>query len=76
VRVELRAPSGEQWVWGPEDAADRVSGEALDFCRVVTQRVPVGSTDLRTEGAAALEWMELAQSFAGPPTLTDAERAH
>ncbi len=75
VRVELRAPSGDLWTWGPEDAADKVSGDALAFCLVVTQRVPVGSTDLRTEGDAALEWMELAQAFAGPPTLTDSDRA-
>lgn len=76
VRVELRAPSGAQWTWGPEDADDRVTGDAEQFCLVVTQRVPVGATDLRTVGAAALEWMELAQSFAGPPTLTDSSRAH
>ena len=74
VRVELVAPSGAVWTWGPDDAADRVSGEALDFCLVVTQRVPVGSTALRTEGPAATEWMAIAQAFAGPPTLTDDRR--
>src|SRR5215472_4349141 len=31
VRVELVAPSGELWTWGPEDAGDRVTGQALDF---------------------------------------------
>ena len=38
VRVELTSPSGELWTFGPEDALDRVSGTALDFCLVVTQR--------------------------------------
>ena len=37
-RVELTAPSGATWTWGPEDAAQRVTGPALDFCLLVTQR--------------------------------------
>jgi len=32
VRVELTAPGGELWSWGPEGAADLVRGPALDFC--------------------------------------------
>lgn len=75
VRVELESPSGERWTWGPDDAADVVSGAALDFCLVVTQRRPLEATALRTTGAAALEWMQLAQAFAGPPTMTDTGRA-
>ena len=38
IRVELAAPDGGTWTWGPEDASDRVAGPALDFCLVVTQR--------------------------------------
>jgi hypothetical protein len=38
IRVELAGPSGDTWTWGPEDAADRVTGPALDFCLLVTQR--------------------------------------
>lgn len=75
VRVELLAPSGTTWSWGPEDAEDRVTGTALDFCLVVTQRLPVGSTALQTSGAAATEWMQLAQAFAGPATITDTTRS-
>jgi uncharacterized protein (TIGR03084 family) len=75
VRVELDAPSGAVWTWGPDDAVDRVSGSALDFCLVVTQRLPVESTALRAEGPAATEWMSIAQAFAGPPTLTDDRRS-
>ena len=75
VRVELLAPSGTTWSWGPEDAGNRVIGTALDFCLVVTQRLPVGSTALQTTGAAAAEWMELAQAFAGPATITDDTRS-
>lgn len=75
VYVELLAPSGATWSWGPADAEDRVTGDALDFCLVVTQRRPVDTTALHTEGGAARQWMELAQAFAGPPTMTDGVRA-
>ncbi|MDY7105633.1 MAG: TIGR03084 family metal-binding protein [Actinomycetota bacterium] len=68
VRVELAGPDGDTWTWGPDDAADRVVGDALDFCLVVTQRRNVTDTGLTTTGDAATEWMTIAQAFAGPPT--------
>jgi uncharacterized protein (TIGR03084 family) len=68
VRVVLTAPSGAEWTWGDEAAAATVSGPALDFCLVVTQRRHVDDTALVTSGHAAREWMEIAQAFAGPPT--------
>ena len=67
VRVELAAPDGSTWTWGPEDAADVVRGDALDFCLVVTQRRHPADTALVVEGPAAEEWMGIAQAFAGPP---------
>lgn len=67
VRVELTAPDGDTWDWGPGDAADRVSGSALDFCLVVTQRRHLADTGLVVTGPAAAEWMAIAQAFAGPP---------
>ncbi len=75
VRVELRAPSGDVWTWGPEDAADIVRANALDFCLAVTQRRRFEDLPIETVGAAALEWMTLAQAFAGGPTSTDPDRA-
>jgi len=65
VRVELTAPDGSTWAWGPESAAQRVTGPALDFCLVVTQRRHVLDTRLSTVGEDAAEWMSLAQAFAG-----------
>ncbi len=67
VRVELQAPSGAVWEWGPPDAADSVRGTAVDFCLVVTQRRHVDDTGLAVLGPAAREWMGLAQAFAGGP---------
>jgi len=66
-RVELTAPSGEVWTWGPEDAAQRVTGPALDFCLLVTQRRHRDDLALVAEGADADRWLDIAQAFAGPP---------
>ncbi|MGN6605618.1 MAG: TIGR03084 family metal-binding protein [Jatrophihabitans sp.] len=66
-RVELTAPSGEVWTWGPEDAAQRVTGSALDFCLLVTQRRHRADLALHATGEQADRWLDIAQAFAGPP---------
>jgi uncharacterized protein (TIGR03084 family) len=66
IRVEIVAPSGALWTWGPEDAADRVTGPALDFCLAVTQRRHRDDTALVITGPVAQDWMSFAQAFAGP----------
>lgn len=65
--VELTAPSGETWRWGPDDAAQSVRGPALDFCLLVTQRVHRENAALVADGADAERWLGIAQAFAGPP---------
>lgn len=67
VYVALDAPDGSQWTWGAADAGDRVTGDAEEFCLVVTQRRHLDDTSLVVEGTAATEWMAIAQAFAGPP---------
>jgi uncharacterized protein (TIGR03084 family) len=66
-RVELSAPDGQVWAWGPEDAAQRVSGPALDFCLLVTQRRHRDDLGLVARGPEADRWLSIAQVFAGPP---------
>src|SRR5262245_43510992 len=66
-RVELRAPDGTTWSWGPDDAGQRVTGSAEDFCMLVTQRRPRADLDVTTDGAEAEKWLSIAQAFAGPP---------
>jgi uncharacterized protein (TIGR03084 family) len=66
-RVELRAPDGSTWSWGPQDAAQRVTGSAEDFCMLVTQRRPRADLDVTADGADAEKWLSVAQAFAGPP---------
>ncbi len=66
-RVQLQAPGGGLWVWGPADAAQRVDGSAVDFCYLVTQRRPRAELDLVATGPEAETWLGIAQAFAGPP---------
>jgi uncharacterized protein (TIGR03084 family) len=67
VRVELVAPDGATWDWGPASAADVVAGPALDFCLLVTQRRHRDDLALVVQGPAAEEWVGIAQAFAGDP---------
>ncbi|MDQ6850632.1 MAG: TIGR03084 family metal-binding protein [Actinomycetota bacterium] len=66
-RIELMAPSGQTWTWGPHDAVQRVTGPALDFCLLVTQRRNRRDLALTATGAEADGWLDIAQAFAGPP---------
>jgi uncharacterized protein (TIGR03084 family) len=65
IRVELEGPDGTAWTWGPDQAVNRISGPALDFCLLVTQRRHRNDLALAIEGPAAIEWMAIAQAFAG-----------
>jgi uncharacterized protein (TIGR03084 family) len=66
-RIELRAPDGSTWSWGPANATQRITGSAEDFCFLVTQRRPPSTLDITATGAEARRWLGVAQAFAGPP---------
>ncbi|REE96475.1 TIGR03084 family metal-binding protein [Thermomonospora umbrina] len=66
-RVALTGPDGQDWTWGPEDAAQSVTGTALDFCLLATQRRHRADLALAAEGPDADRWLDIAQAFAGPP---------
>ncbi|MGW6281982.1 TIGR03084 family metal-binding protein [Kribbella sp. NPDC055071] len=66
-RVELTGPDGDPWSWGPEDAAQRVSAPAVDFCLLATQRRHRDDLAVVVEGAQADEWLGIIQAFAGLP---------
>jgi uncharacterized protein (TIGR03084 family) len=68
VLVDLVAPDGGRWTWGDGSAADVVRGPALDFCLLVTQRRHRDDLDLDVTGAAAEQWVGIAQAFAGAPS--------
>ncbi len=66
-RIELAGPSGDLWAWGPADAAQHVTGPALDFCLLVTRRRHRADLALVAIGPDADAWLDIAQAFAGPP---------
>lgn len=70
IDIILTAPDGATWEWtsgASEGRTQSISGTALDFCRVVTQRLRVEDSALEIRGVAARTWMDVAQAFAGPP---------
>ncbi len=80
IDVELTSPGGEPWnfVAGPPEVdgpVSSVTGPALDFCLVVTQRRNLDDTALVVDGDLASDWMSVAQAFAGPPGPGRSRRA-
>lgn len=65
-RIDLVAPSGEVWSYGPEDAPQTLTGSAYDFCLLVTQRRHRDDLDLVATGPDVDRWLDIAQAFAGP----------
>ncbi|QIQ04240.1 TIGR03084 family metal-binding protein [Streptomyces liangshanensis] len=66
-RVELTGPGKELWGYGPDNATQRVTGPALDFALLVTQRAHRADLAVRAEGRDADRWLDIAQAFAGLP---------
>ena len=75
VRVELDAPGGGVWAWGPPEARNRVSGPAAHFALIVTQRRLAADSALEARGDIAAQWPPIAQCFAGRGQTTDPDRA-
>ena len=64
--ISLQAPSGTCWQWNTQQDNNFISGDAVEFCQVVTQVRNIADTDLKLAGKPAEQWMALAQCFAGP----------
>ncbi len=71
--VRLTGPSGAVWEWNASQADNSVSGDAVEFARVVTQVRAIADTGLIVKGKAAQDWMAIAQCFAGPPEQPPAQ---
>jgi uncharacterized protein (TIGR03084 family) len=67
-RMELTSPGGGLWTFGPQDAQQRVTGPAADFCLLVTRRRHRADLRLHADGADADRWLDFAQAYAGPPS--------
>jgi len=65
--VNLTAPSGDRWEWNEPSEENRIEGLSTEFCQVVTQVRNIADTDLELKGDVSVQWMSIAQCFAGPP---------
>lgn len=63
---ELTSPSGQKWEFGPADAEQRVTGEATDFCLLVTRRRHRDDLAVSAVGTDADHWLDIAQAYRGP----------
>jgi uncharacterized protein (TIGR03084 family) len=63
LRIELSLPSGAPWAFGPETAADRITGSAGDYCRVFVHRRRPADTNLVIEGDTARTAIAVARAF-------------
>jgi uncharacterized protein (TIGR03084 family) len=65
-RFEITGPAGDVWTYGPEDATNRVTGPAMDFCLLVTRRRHPADLAVTGHGADAAAWVDIAQAYRGP----------
>jgi uncharacterized protein (TIGR03084 family) len=63
IRVELLLASGATWTYGPEEAADRITGPAGDYCRLFVQRRSRADITLEIEGDAADAAISVARAY-------------
>jgi uncharacterized protein (TIGR03084 family) len=74
VRLSVRAPDGVDWLWGPENASNRIAGDAIEVAMIFTQRRHYSRTSVQATGSVATQWLGIAQAFAGPGTTASLDR--
>ena len=60
-RFDLTAPSDKVWTFGPEEAEQRISGPAVDFCLLATRRRHRDDLAVTALGDDAEAWLDIAQ---------------
>ncbi|WP_029137025.1 TIGR03084 family metal-binding protein [Nakamurella lactea] len=63
----LTGPDGDTWEWGDAASEQQISGPALDFCLLATQRRHRADLRVSAVGADARKWLTIIQAFAGVP---------
>lgn len=64
LRVELELPSGAVWTHGPEEAANRITGPAAEYCRLFVQRLSRDeATGLKAVGELAEAALAVARAY-------------
>ncbi|WP_085999765.1 TIGR03084 family metal-binding protein [Rhodococcus ruber] len=65
-RIELSL-GDDVWTSGPDDAHQRVTGEALDFSLLATRRRHRNDCRVTARGELANLWLDIIQAYAGEP---------
>jgi uncharacterized protein (TIGR03084 family) len=63
VRIELIGPGYSRWIYGPEDAPNRIKGSASDWARIAVRRIEPNETRLKVTGDAAEAALKVAKAF-------------
>jgi uncharacterized protein (TIGR03084 family) len=63
IRIELIGPGYSRWIYGPEDATNRIKGNASDWARIAVRRVEPKDTRLKVTGDQAEMAMKVAKAF-------------
>ena len=63
VALDLRAPDGTKWRFGPSGSAAVISGAAGEWCRVATRRCRAEDTSLRASTPLAALALEVARAY-------------
>lgn len=64
LRFELTGPDGDTWNFGPDDATDRITGPASQWCRLAVQRITLADApDLKADGPLAELALRHARAF-------------
>ena len=65
--VTLVSPSEDTWTWGPDDAAQTVTGSASTSACWSPSACTAATPTSQAVGPDADRWLDIAQAFAGPP---------
>ena len=63
ITLDLRAPDGTPWRYGPPGSVDVISGGAGEWCRVVTRRRRAEDTALRARTPLAALALQVARAY-------------
>ena len=63
IALDLQAPDGTPWRYGPSATADVIRGAAGEWCRVVTRRCRAADTSLQAGTPLAALALEVARAY-------------
>jgi uncharacterized protein (TIGR03084 family) len=63
IALDLRAPDGTRWRYGPPASVDVISGAAGEWCRVVTRRRRAEDTSLRASSPLGTLALTVARAY-------------